>query len=411
MQLSALVLVAALATGSAFAPANVASPAPRATAAKKSVQLYAIDASLVNVNDMAVSRAAFALCFFGAAGSAAIGRAVIPKIWDKYWDVQSLVGAGTAIGGREIDLFGYPEPVYENDVLKIIGNNMTIPEIVESFPIENQIPGYLRYESLAQANPDVQPMAVRAVFDSMALGINKNQVAPRVAVQRLEAYKADLDQMTKELSKAQAVGLSALIILLTLIGAADYFSIYHLYHGWFPTWPGLEDLPSSLFAGDTGLAAIPNYWLNDIPEQVQSAPGAFPIRRLVVSDGVEEVVVARVEHGVHHAARDAQHGAATVLDLDVERAVAGVGVLDLAGVAPGDEGRGSVVPGGEVLGTSGVLPGGHGDRLGEEAEEGDLGEAEGGHVAEGGEAHAVVQHGAEGDLSGEVEGSGEGDAE
>ena len=42
---------------------------------------------------------------------------------------------------QEINLFGYPEPIYENDVLKIIDNNMTIPEIVESYPIENQIPG------------------------------------------------------------------------------------------------------------------------------------------------------------------------------------------------------------------------------------------------------------------------------
>ena len=49
---------------------------------------------------------------------------------------------------QEIDLFGYPGPIYEDDVLKIISNNMTIPVIVETFPIENQIPGMLKTEEL-----------------------------------------------------------------------------------------------------------------------------------------------------------------------------------------------------------------------------------------------------------------------
>jgi len=47
-----------------------------------------------------------------------------------------------------MNLLGYPEPIYENDLQKIICNNMTIPEIVESFPIENQIPGRYRKEEL-----------------------------------------------------------------------------------------------------------------------------------------------------------------------------------------------------------------------------------------------------------------------
>lgn len=206
-----------------------------------------------------------------------------------------------------MNLLGYPEPIYENDLQKIICNNMTIPEIVESFPIENQIPGrsrievlflywldfltyrssynanlilyphtgYLRYESLAQANPDVQPMAVRAVFDGMALGITKNQVHPRVAAERLAAYK-DVSQLEADLKKNKTLGISALIILLGLIGAADYFTLYHFYHGWFPTWPGLSHLPGSLIASDTGLFALPDYWVDEIPEQVASASGAFP---------------------------------------------------------------------------------------------------------------------------------------
>ena len=64
--------------------------------------------------------------------------------------------------------------------------------------------------------------------------------------------------------------------------------------------------------------------------------------RLVVRDGVEEVVVAAVEHGVDHAPQHAEHGAAAVLDLDVERAVAGPDVLDLVEVAARNEGWGEL---------------------------------------------------------------------
>ena len=132
---------------------------------------------------------------------------------------------------------------------------------------------------------------------------------------------------------------------------------------------------------------------------------------LVVGDGVEEVVVARVKHGVNHAPSNSKHGATSVLDLDVEGAVTVIGVLDLAGVTSGDEGRAAVVPSGKVLGTSGVLSSRHGDGLGESTKEEDLGESEGGDVGEGGETHAVIQDGAERNISGEVEGSREGDSE
>ena len=91
-----------------------------------------------------------------------------------------------------------------------------------------------------------------------------------------------------------------------------------------------------------------------------------------MGDGVEEVVVARVEHGVAHAAEDSKHGTTAVLDLNVEGTVTGIDVLDLSGVSSGDERRGAVVASRKVLGSSGVLAGGHGDGLGEEAEEGDL---------------------------------------
>ena len=93
---------------------------------------------------------------------------------------------------------------------------------------------------------------------------------------------------------------------------------------------------------------------------------------LVVGDGVEEVVVARVEHRVAHAAEDSKHGSTAVLDLNIEGTVTGIDVLDLSRVASRDERRGAVVASRKVLGSSGVLAGGHGNSLGKEAEESDL---------------------------------------
>ena len=83
---------------------------------------------------------------------------------------------------------------------------MTIPAIVSDYPIENQIEGYLRFESLIKAMPDTNPTAVRAVFDSMALGINKNQIAPRVAQARLQSYEEDISRMKEEMNKGKALG-------------------------------------------------------------------------------------------------------------------------------------------------------------------------------------------------------------
>jgi len=65
----------------------------------------------------------------------------------------------------------------------------------------------------------------------------------------------------------------------------------------------------------------------------------------------------------------------------------------------------------EVLGAAGVLRGGHGDRLGDAAEEEDLRQAEGRHVGERGEAHAVLEDVRELHRAVERERAGEGDAE
>jgi len=275
--------VSAVVSGSSrFSPVT---PKPKkiepTVASRGNIGLYLtpndIDVSAINIPEMIVSRTAFWICLVAAGGTAQIGRTAIPVTWGKYQATQALAGLGSSLGGEDLGLAGYPDVVYKNDVVEVLNNieNMTIPAIVEKYPIQNQIEGYLRYESLVQANPNSNPLAVRAVFDSLALGINKNQVAPSVAIKRLQSYKQDLSSLSQELNKGRSVGILALLILLGLLGAADYFSLYHLFHAYFPLWPGVDNFPFSLLSVEK-LSSIPDYFMADIPERV-SDPSVYPV--------------------------------------------------------------------------------------------------------------------------------------
>lgn len=237
----------------------------------------AIGMDAAMISEMETARAAFVLCLAGALGTAAVGREVIPITLREWKKVKELKGQGvSSMSGEVLDLFGYPEDVYSGDVMTIVNNNMTVYEIVDEFPIEGQLPGYLRFESLQKANPDVSQIAVRAIFDSIAVGLNKNSVAPRIAAEKFELYKQEgLATMTSNSRFSKTIGVVALVVLLSLLGSADYFAIFHLFHGWFPEWRGTEGLPFSLL-DFPAYAELPSCFMNDIPE-VPLAEGAFPM--------------------------------------------------------------------------------------------------------------------------------------
>jgi len=222
-----------------------------------------IDADVIT--EMSNSRITFWLCAFGATGSAAVGRAAIPKTIDAIKLNLSLAGKGNS-GGEELGLIGYPEPIYRGDVEKILNNPIPMSEIAEKYPVQGRMRNMLQYESFAKVNPDANPLAVRAVFDSLVLGIAKNSALPATAQESLDLFKTDLEALKNQNNKGKAIGFTALIFLLGLIGGADWFAFYHGWHGWFPLWPGLSHFPGSLISPDTGLIAIPKYWLGDIPE-------------------------------------------------------------------------------------------------------------------------------------------------
>lgn len=228
------------------------------------------------IQDIETARTAFVLCFFGAVGSAAVGREVIPVTFREYKKTLALRGKGASLGGPEMDLFGYPEPVYSNDVLSILNNNMSVFDMIEEYPVEGALPGYLRFESLALANAERSQIAVRAVFDSIATGINKNQVSPYVAERKMEQFKGDLDLMKQNSQLTKTIGVTALVLLLSIIGSADFFAVYHLLHGWFPGWQGFAEFPTSLL-DERGITSLPSFFTLDVPMADGPPSGSFPM--------------------------------------------------------------------------------------------------------------------------------------
>ena len=99
-----------------------------------------------------------------------------------------------------------------------------------------------------------------------------------------------------------------------------------------------------------------------------------------MEERVEEVVVTRVKHGMHHGTGDTQHG-------------------------------GTVVSSGKVLGSTRVLVGGGGVEFDNTGKQQDLGNTEKRNVGQSGEAHAILQDGIK--VVGAVHGkaTGEGNAQ
>jgi hypothetical protein len=119
----------------------------------------------------------------------------------------------------------------------------------------------LTFSAFQQANKDANPLAVRAVFDS--LNTSTDVCDPDVAQEKINKYKENMELIRGEIVKAKLLGYSSIFTLLFLLGLADVVAFGHAKDGWFPTWPGLSNLPYSLFDPEIGLAAIPKFWLSD----------------------------------------------------------------------------------------------------------------------------------------------------
>ena len=159
----------------------------------------------------------------------------------------------------------YPQDIALKDFSKIINNKMTVEQMVKKGPKDSfwAERGYLRYEAFEAANPNCNPLALRAIFD--ALTTSTSIVEPDVAQELLISFRGDGDGIAGvelfkwTLLKSKFSGYGAIGFLLFLLGLAAATSAEALAKGWFPEWPGLVNFPVGLV--DPGVWTIPDYWI------------------------------------------------------------------------------------------------------------------------------------------------------
>lgn len=225
-------------------------------------QLNAIDVASVDQ-----ARTAFFIWFFGASGGAGIARSAFPRMYENFRETRQMkatIPPGEATIGISI-FCGYPQDIPVKDVLQIVKSKTSVAQIVKKYPIEGNFlsaQGYLTYAAFQQAHPRANPLAVRAVFD--ALNAGSDVCNPNVAQAAIEEIADQPKVLASKVLAAKSKGYAAIFALLFLLALADYeaFAV-HLRMGWFPEWPGLSDPPGSLFNRETGLSAIPSYWLGE----------------------------------------------------------------------------------------------------------------------------------------------------
>jgi len=171
---------------------------------------------------------------------------------------------GPTAGGDMIPLNPlcfYPSDISREDYKKIVNNRKSIEQIVDSGPKDSYLAelGYLTYPAFVAGNPGCNPLALRAIFDTFATGTNN--VEPNVAQKAIDSFKADPSGTTfaNMLLVSKLRGFSAIFGLLFLLGLADVIAFDAAYRGWFPEWPGKDNLPFGLIS--PGLWTIPQYWI------------------------------------------------------------------------------------------------------------------------------------------------------
>lgn len=205
------------------------------------------------------------LWFFGTSGGAGIALAQFPKMYQNSMAIRDMKDVGPTENGETLGispLCGYPQDLSKADVIKIVNNPKSVTQMVEENPYPDNFmaaKGYLIYPAFVDANPDCNPLALRAVFDTFSQ--STNIVEPAVAHQMLDSYKADPSGETfkNALLLSKLKGFAAIFTLLFLLGVAGTIVTADVAKGWFPDWPGLGNFPESLW--NPGFWTIPEYWI------------------------------------------------------------------------------------------------------------------------------------------------------
>jgi hypothetical protein len=236
--------------------------------------------AIIDVTSVDQARTAFFIWFFGASGGVGIATKAFPRMYQNFQTTRQMkdVAAPPVARGQRAAppvveemigislLCGYPQDIPVRDVLQIVQKSRNVAELIQKYPIEDNFlsqQGYLTYAAFQKAHAKCNnPLAVRAVFDALNKGADV--CIPDQAQDIMNELIDNPKLLAPKVLQAKAVGYAAITALLFLLVVAFYETfIVHLRLGWFPEWPGLENLPSSLFDPATGLTAIPQYWLGE----------------------------------------------------------------------------------------------------------------------------------------------------
>lgn len=224
--------------------------------------------SAVDFDAAGEARAAFIIWFFGGSGGVGIALSAFPRMFSRFQQVRALGGTGPTQGGPFVGISPfclYPADIAIADVEQICKTRLSIEQIVEKYPVEGNFlssNGYLTFDAFQMANAQANPLAVRVIFDTFNAGSDVS--SPTDAQEVMDELKLNPTTVADKVLASKLKGYSAISALMFLLLLAVYQSTTYFREGWFPEWPGLTDLPWSLLDSETGLTAIPRYWLGDI---------------------------------------------------------------------------------------------------------------------------------------------------
>eukprot|EP01041_Mallomonas_annulata_P010475 gene10475-21850_t len=172
------------------------------------------------------ARAEFYFFFFAGSGALGIGAAQIPKVLAEFKSLELLKGGKTE-GGPDLQCgpiatLGFPEPLKEKDILKIIDKFPSVEEISKKGPKASFLAqqGYLERQGFEACLKDCNPLALFAAFSCFTGGSDlaapgeAQDAAMRWKSGGIEAFKADL--FKGSLRRVAAYGFFAFLIALVL---------------------------------------------------------------------------------------------------------------------------------------------------------------------------------------------------
>lgn len=213
------------------------------------------------------ARGYFALWFFGGSGGGGIALKQFPRQFENFQKTIALSGEGPTVGGETVGvspLCLYPRDLSKGDLDKVFNNKLSVEQMVERGPKPNYLSecGYLCFDSFVEANKGCNPLTVRAVFDAMS---TSDIVSPEVVQAKLDEFSGDTSPdraaFKSALLQTKLAGFSSIAFLLFLLGPIVGSTCLDAgAAGWFPDWPGNDNMPWSLLAGP-GVWTIPEYWI------------------------------------------------------------------------------------------------------------------------------------------------------